>query len=697
MKKSLTSLLAAALALLSAGAQEFNDIPSQWKWLDANTAAFSYDGSFADSSAFSVRTPSFVRGSVPPAAASLQPDSLQIEGAVNPCYSPDSSKVAFTRGGDLYVYTVGGGTEKRLTFDGDNKISNGYASWVYYEEILGRASHYKAFWWSPDSRRIGFYRFDNSGVPFFSIYSPKGQSGRLSVTAYPKAGQVNPQVRIGMVSVADGEIVWADFDESLDQYFGIPFWGADSNYFYVAREPRVQNTLDLYAVSALDGSKKQIYHEEYPTWINWMDEIKFGRDGLYMVRAFETGWEQIYYLSYDGAQLRRLSDGPNWRTRLVRIDEKEGAVYFTANRDSDVRPSLYKLGKDGSIKALTDTSLAVAGVSFSPDGKWFIASLSNYTTPTQVWIYETARAAEAWKARRLPSSANGPRYHSRAASSAYKAADMRGPDYDASAYALPELVYIEAEDGEKMPAAVTFPLGFDPSRKYPVHVEIYGGPNTAYVRDGWRKPVKESNQWWSDHGIIHLVADGRAAGHTGRAGTDLVYLDVVSVPVRDFVSWGQWLKSQPYVIGDKIGVEGFSFGGTMTAMLLLTHSDLFHYGVAGGGVYDWMLYDSHYTERFMDTPQNNPEGYKRARVLEYVDSYPVGAHPDGSVMLKITHGTADDNVHFQSSLQLIDALQRHGKQFELMIYPDGMHGYRGLQHQHDLSADHLFWERYLLK
>jgi len=182
----------------------------------------------------------------------------------NPTPSPDGSMLAFTRDHDLWVRRVADSVETRLTFDGSPLILNGYASWVYYEEILGRASNYRAFWWSPDSRKIGFYRFDNSQVPMFPIFSPFGQNGSLSQTRYPKAGQTNPQVRIGIVNLQDGKTVWADFDVDEDQYFGTPFWGADSREIYISREPRRQNVLDLYAVSVADGSRREVYHEEYP-------------------------------------------------------------------------------------------------------------------------------------------------------------------------------------------------------------------------------------------------------------------------------------------------------------------------------------------------------------------------------------------------------------------------------------------------
>ena len=702
MKKNLilTAAIAAALSAfpLRSGAQEFNRLPYHFKWVSADRAVFSYDGSYTDEDAFSVSFPSHNVENGVNAPEKFTDFPLKPEGAVNLTFSPDSSMLAFTRANDLYVIDIATGRETRLTNDGSDLILNGYSSWVYYEEILGRPTRYRAFWWSPDSRKLGFYRFDNTLVPMFPIYSPFGQDGKLLQTRYPKAGEPNPKVRIGIADLdrLDSGIVWADFNENDDQYFGIPFWGADSREFFIAREPRIQNTLDLYSISATDGSKKHIYHEEYKTWLDWIDGMLFSKDGLYMARSFETGWQQIYYLSYDGKTLKRLTDGPNWRINLLREDN--GEVYFTASRDSRVRKTLYKVDKAGEITALTDTSMTVSSVKFSPDGKYFIAYLSNYTTPTQIWAYETATASQAWKARKLIAAGTprGRRYGYRPASTAYKVADLQGPDYDASKYALPQLVHIES-DGHILPAAITYPKNFDPARKYPVHVDIYGGPDAPQVNERWITP-SSYNQWWSDNGIIQVVADCRAGGHSGRAGLDETYCHLNTLEIKDFVEWAKWLQSLPYVQADKIGVEGFSFGGTMTTMLLFTASDYFHYGIAGGGVYDWTLYDTHYTERYMETPQTNPEGYRDSRVINYVSSYPVknefteGIEP---VMLKITHGTGDDNVHFQNTLQLIDELQKQGKKFEFMIYPDGMHGYGGYQGVHFTEENRAFWLRYL--
>ena len=668
MKRYLLLSLAFLALAFSVSAQS---IPDDCEWIDNGRVAFLEKGSYTV--AADVRT-----GKVSPLES-----TYQIVGGTSLAYSdptlqnwtdsPDGAWAAYTRDGNLWTYRHDGGELVQRTFDGSATVYNGWASWVYYEEIFGRPSKYRAFWWSPDSRKLAFYRFDDTEVPMFPIYSPFGQDGTLRETHYPKAGEKNPEVRIGILDLASGEIVWADFDPSVDQYFGTPFWRDDSSVLYVPWEPRIQNTLEIYAVSPADGSWQSIYHEQVDTWLEWPEDMLFTDKGLYMVRAFETGWQQIYFLSFDGKTLRRLTDGDNWRIRLLRA-EKDGTVYFTAERNSHVRATLYKVSSSGKISALTDPALHVQKVSFAPDGKHFAAWLSNLAVPPQVWVAETRRGQQG--------------------KGAFRVAGEDESEYDA--LALGRVITINTEDGLELPAIFYFPENFDPSKQYPVHVDIYGGPDTPMVTDRWVSPRRYA--WFTSHGIIEVIADCRAAGHNGRAGLDQIYKHLNTVEVDDFIAWAKYLQSLPFVQGDKIGVEGFSFGGTMTTMLLLTASDYYHYGIAGGGVYDWMLYDSHYTERFMSTPQDNPEGYADSRVIGHVDAYPVtprGIH-DGSVMLKLTHGTGDDNVHFQNTLQLVDALQQRAAYFELMIYPDGMHGYRGYQGMHSTLTDYDFWSKYLL-
>ncbi len=727
MKRTFLTILI-VLGAAVASAQEFNPVPRAWKWISPTEVIFSYDGTYADSTAFAINARNGKRIEGVRAPEKYGDFPLRPERAVNLTYSPDSTKLAFTRDNDLYVVDIASGAETRLTNDGTDLILNGYSSWVYYEEILGRPTRYKAFWWSPDSRKIGFYRFDNTNVPLFPIYSAfanpeaaasRSQSpkvtdlalgGSLSETRYPKAGQTNPEVKIGIIDIAAEEpaVVWADFDPTADQYFGIPFWGPDSRDFFIARMPRLQNTIDLYSVSAADGSKKHIYNETYKTWLNWFNSVVFTEKGLYMARDFETGWEQIYFLSYDGKEFRRLTNGTNWTVSVLKVDEKKGDVYFTAKRDATVRQALYKVDAKGVVTMLTDPAYNVQSVVFSPDGKYFAASYSNVTTPTRVAVFSTGSGVVsdghdeniADANLRKPMKPTRQRFNL----GGMVVADMAGPDYDSSEYALGELVHMTTKDGFTLPAMIVYPKNFDSSKKYPVHVDIYGGPDSPLVRDRWVMPSK-ANQWYSENEIIQITIDPRAGGHNGRRGLDMIYRQLGVYELQDFCEWAEWLQAKPYVLADKIGIEGFSYGGFMTTMALLNASDKFHYGIAGGGVYDWALYDSHYTERYMDTPQANPEGYKVSRAVEYVKNYPVeygqGCTACGMcdkaepVMLKLTHGTGDDNVHHQNTLQLINELHRHGKVFDFMIYPDGMHGYRGYQGSHFQNANNAFWLKYL--
>ncbi|MBQ5979227.1 MAG: DPP IV N-terminal domain-containing protein [Bacteroidales bacterium] len=710
MKKLIIMLSLCAVTMLSA--QETNRIPRTWRWIGDHQVAFTHDFGRASDDDFVVdaATHKVLPGATVPAMPAMRPVGAQmpfkVEGAENLKYSPDSTKMAFTRDNDLWVIDVATRKETRLTSDGSDVILNGYASWVYYEEILGRASRYCAFWWSPDSKKIGFYRFDNTDVPFFPIYSPVAENadrsglqlgygqnaggavaledmsptgGSVRMTRYPKCGDANPKVRIGIVDLEKGSTAWADFNENDDQYFGTPFWGADSKAFFIQREPRIQNTLDLYAVSPADGSKTHIYHETYDTWLDWISGMVFGRDGLYMVRSFETGWEQVYYLSYDGKTLRRLTDGDNWRVAILSVKEGKPAkafdgttseVLYSAQRDSHVRTGVY-LATKGSVRTVSNPALSASQVSISPDKKYVVASQGNSTTPDQIWLFDLVKPSKS-----------------------YKVADSAGPDFNPEDPALPRIITMITHDGLELPAMIAYPKDFDPSKKYPVHVDLYGGPDSPQVSDRFRGT--SAYKWYSDNGIIEVVADCRASGYNGRKGLDMIYKHLDEIEVQDFVEWAEYLKKLPYVNGDKIGVEGFSFGGTMTALLVMKHPDAFHYGIAGGGVYEWALYDTHYTERFMSTPQDNPEGYERTKVTNAAKEYPVtDANYDGSVMLKLTHGTGDDNVHFQNTLKLVDALQKEGKKFELMIYPDGMHGYRGYQGRHFNAANRAFWLKYL--
>ena len=264
----------------------------------------------------------------------------------NPVLSPDGKWVAFTRNNDLYAIEVASGREIRYTTDGSDVIKNGYASWVYYEEILGRGSNYRSFWWSPDSRNLAFLRCDDSRVPVYPLYNVKGQHGQLEVNRYPRAGDPNPEVSVGIVPVEGGSVVWAAFDPKNDQYFGTPFWRPDGSGLLVQWMPREQNNLKLYDIDPATGSKTEIYNEEQSTWVEWIEGLHWVKDGFMMIRDFD-GWEQIYLHHSDGSLKQKLTSGRMWGTKITRIDEKNRQVYFTSKGEISTRNDFYCVGFNG--------------------------------------------------------------------------------------------------------------------------------------------------------------------------------------------------------------------------------------------------------------------------------------------------------------------------------------------------------------
>jgi len=582
----------------------------------------------------------------------------------NPTLSPDGKQVAFTRNNDLYSVDVASGKEVRYTSDGSDVIYNGWASWVYYEEILGRATRYKAFWWSPDSKRLAFMRFDDSKVPVFPIYNSEGQHGFLENTRYPKPGDKNPEVKMGIVNTNAQGIVWTDFNEKDDQYFGTPFWMADSKTLWMQWMNRDQNDLIIYSVTPADGKKKVIYEEKQKTWVDWFDDMYFLKNGQgFILKSDKTGYGHFYYMDLNGKLKKQLTAG-NWRVgKLLKVDEKAGEIFFTARKEATTRYDLYRVSlKGGEPKRLTFGNYD-HNVSLSPDGNYFVTSYSNLQTPTR-----TALVDRNGKVIRQLANAEG---------SAFKEYDLPKTD----------LVNYKTRDGLTLPMTVTLPLNFDASKKYAVWVSIYGGPDAGTVYDRFKSPLGQT-YWWAKEGVIQVAIDNRAAGHLGKTGQNYIYRQLGKHEIEDYVDAINFLKTKGYVDETKVGITGGSFGGYITAMALTYAADVFTHGIANYSPTDWALYDTHYTERFMDTPQDNADGYKITSVLTYADKL--------KGTLRIVHGTMDDNVHMQNSIQLVDKLQDLNKHFEFMLYPGERHGWGGKKARHSSQENVRFMYDHLL-
>lgn len=607
-----------------------------------------------------------------PAAGRFAATPPAVKDARNTTLSPDKKWVAYTKpDNNLYISDMESKKEIQLTKDGSETILNGYASWVYYEEILGRGSRYKAFWWSEDSKQLCYMRFDDTEVPVFPIYWADGQHGRLENERYPKSGDKNPEVKIGIVNLDNPlQTVWADFNQKDDQYFGAPIW-TPQNQLWVVWMNRGQDNLKIYNTDLKTGAKTEVYDEKQKTWID-LDEanrVEFLSDGKrFILQSDKDGWQNLYLHDMSGKLLNQITSGSFWGTSITRIDEKAKLIYFRARKENSARFDFYKVGLDGKgLTRLTFGEYSHDQISLSPNAKYFITTYSNVSTPATMALVD----AKGKLVREL--------------------GNAKGPEFDNYTMPKVELTRVKSADGLfDLPVLITYPVNYDPNKKYPVLISIYGGPNAGTVYDRWR-PVGGASQWWAQEGMIQVAFDNRSSGHFGKGGLNYIHRQLGKYEIEDYMACGRWLRAQPFVDSNRVAITGGSFGGYMTCMALTYGADVFTHGIANASVTDWHLYDTHYTERFMDTPQENPEGYKATSVMTYADKY--------KGLLRIVHGTSDDNVHMQNSIQLINKLQESKKHFEFMVYPGERHGIGGNsvnKAQHNRNEAFSFYYNHLL-
>lgn len=582
----------------------------------------------------------------------------------NPTLSPDGKYVAFTKNNDLYAVEVQSGKEIRYTSDATDVIYNGWSSWVYFEEILGRPTKYRAFWWAPDSKHIAFMRFDDTKVPMFPINGSTGQHGYTEKTRYPKAGDPNPEVKVGFVKSEGGAVVWADFNEKDDQYFGMPYWSFDGSSLMVQWMNRGQDNLKFYTVNPATGAKKEIYDEKQKSWVDldYAGRIEYLKDNkLYILKSDKTGWAHFYLYTLDGKLINPITSG-KWQVKdLEFVDEKHKVIYFTARKEASTTFDFYRVDYNGkNLKRLTFGEYTHQPV-ISPDGKYFVTTYSNVSTPQKRALVDNSGKIVK------------------------ELANSKADDFDGYDFGKTEMITIPTDDGYNLPAVITYPTDFDQTKKYPVVFSMYGGPNAGTVTNTWKGTA---NQLWANEGVIQIAVDHRASGQFGKEGVALMHRNLGKWEMYDYITAAKWLKAKPWVDNKKLLITGHSYGGYMTCMALTYGADYFDFGYGGAPVTSWELYDSVYTERFMDTPQENPEGYKTGSVLTYVDKY--------KGLLRIMHGDMDDNVHMQNTIQLIDKLENANKHFELMIYSGGRHGWGGVKSAHDRSERYRFYYQNLL-
>ncbi len=588
----------------------------------------------------------------------------------NPIFSPDSTFIAYTKANNLYSFDLKNKKEIQLTHDGTKTILNGYATWVYWEEIFGRPTKFRAFWWSPDSKKIAYMRFDEAKTPMFPLYSSEGQHGFIEETRYPKSGDPNPEAKIGFVSPEGGATIWADFNEKDEQYFGWPKWLPDGKGLLVQWINRGNDHLKIFNVSPETGTKKEIYEETQKSWIDISDAderltLMEGAKEM-MIISDKTGWKQLYLYSIDGKFLNNITNGKFTVKSVEAIDQKNRVIYLYARGiESTARFDLYKVGFDGKgFKRLTFGDYNHKNIQFSPNLKYFITTYSNINTPTSMAIVDI----------------NG--------KVVVDLGTIKGSAMDDYKLVRTELVRVKSDDGLfDLPMTITYPENMVSGKKYPVLVSIYGGPDAGTVYDQWTWSARQ--QWLAKEGLIQVALDHRASGHFGKEGVAYMHRNLGFWEMKDYKTLIKSLIDKGIADPNKICITGFSYGGYMSCYALTYAHDVFTHGMAGGSVVDWSLYDSAYTERYMDTPAENPEGYKSASVLTYTKNL--------KGILQIVHGTMDDNVHLQNSIQLISKLQDEKKNFEMMFYPNGRHGWGGNKGVHFDNLKMQFIYKHLLE
>ncbi|MCB0494761.1 MAG: DPP IV N-terminal domain-containing protein [Cyclobacteriaceae bacterium] len=563
--------------------------------------------------------------------------------------SPDGTKVAYTKDNNLYYVNLADMSRVQVTSDGEkNSIINGSTDWVYEEEL----SFTKAFFWSPDSKKLAYYRFDETEVPEYTLqYWNHGQLYPENYTyKYPKAGEKNSEVQILVYHLDSRKKVNVDIGNEKDIYIPRMNWTYDPNVLSVRRMNRLQNKLDILHANADTGATKLIIQEKSDTYVDveLTDDLTYLKDGKHILLSSERdGYKHFYLYTIDGQLVRQITKG-NWEVAsFVGVDQnsKTPIIYYTSKEESPLQTYFYSIDLNGKNKRKLSTHTGVNRVNMSNDFQYYINYFSNSTTPNTVELYAT-RGNKMIKV--LEDNAR-----LKEAAKEYGLVDK-------------EFYTFTNETGDVLNGYMLKPRDFDPNKKYPVLMFQYSGPGSQNVTDSWGG----SNYYWHQmlvqKGIIVSVVDGRGTGGRGAEFKKQTYKKLGRLEVEDQIASANYLASLPYVDGSRIGIWGWSFGGYMSSLAMMEGADVFAMGIAVAPVTSWRYYDTIYTERFLSTPQLNPEGYD--------DNSPTTVADKLKGKFLLIHGTGDDNVHFENAVALQDKLISEGKQFSSFYYPDRAHG-----------------------
>jgi dipeptidyl-peptidase-4 len=580
--------------------------------------------------------------------------------------SPEGTRVAYLRENNLYVEDIRSGAIKQLTSDGTNMIINGTSDWVYEEEFSLR----DGFHWSPDGQKIAYFQFDQSGVPEFALVNYTDTLYPVITRyPYPKAGQTNAAVRVGIVGAAGGPTLWVKAPgDPRNIYIPRMDWAANSQEVILQHLNRLQNTNNVLLADAGTGKVRQMFRDQDGAWVDVNNTFVWLEKGSSLLFTSERdGWRHAYAVSREG-QARLITTEPFDLISISAVDEASGWLYYTASPENATQRYLYRSRLDGSGKTERVTPANAPGThtyNVSPDCRWAFHSYSKFDTPG------------AWDLIRLPDHHTVRVLQDNAALRAKVAPMLAGRT---------ELFQVDVGEGVKLDGWLIKPGTFDPSKKYPIIVNVYGEPASTTVNDSWGGAGRILSAALADDGYLLASFDNRGTpAPKGRAWRKVIYGSVGVLASKEQAAALRALAaSRPYVDLTRVGVYGWSGGGSMTLNLMFRSPELYKVGVAGAPVPDQTLYDSIYQERYMGLPQDNPEGYKAGSPITFAEGL------QGKLL--IIHGTGDDNVHFQGTQRLLNRLIDLDKQFSFMEYPNRSHGISGI---HLDTLRYGFLEQYL--
>ncbi len=572
-------------------------------------------------------------------------------------FSPDGSRVGFVRGGNLFVTNLRTGVETQLTTDGGGEIVNGTFDWVYEEE-LGLQDGWR---WSPDGRHIAFWRLDQTPIKDFHMIDESGLYSEPIPIPYPKAGEPNSFAYLGVIELSSGDTRWMDMGDNPDQYLARMDWARTSTELLVQRLNRHQNRLEVLLVDVSTGVARTLFAETSDTWVDVDDDLRWVDDERFLWTSDRDGFEHLYLYGRDGSLIRQLTSGAFDVEAPAGFDAIGGWVFYTAAADGPLGRQVFRVPVNGGDPERLSEGRGTHSIDVSPTGAFYVNTHTRADHPGVVSVHRGDGSL-------VGTMVDNADLLARLAPMGLKA---------------PEFFTFETSDGVTLNGSMIKPPDFDDSRRYPVLMYVYGGPGSQRVRDEWGGPRYLWHQLLAQQGVIVVSVDGRGTGARGRDFRTVTHLNLGEWETRDQLEGARYLASLPFVDASRIGIWGWSYGGYMTLLSMMKGGDLFRAGISVAPVTSWKLYDTIYTERFMRTPRENPEGYEAGSPLNHVDGL------TGELLL--VHGTHDDNVHFQNSVQLLTALQEAGKQFSFMAYPNKTHSISGQRTQVHLYTMMTDW------